>query len=31
MEASTVQMYKTNDVNMVGQLYLPSLSAFTYV
>ena len=24
-------MYKIDDVNVVGQLYLPSLSAFTYV
>ena len=29
--ASTVQMYKLDDVNVVGQLYLPSLSAFTYI
>ena len=31
IEASTVQMYKIDGLKVVGQLYLPSLSVFTYV
>ena len=31
IEASAVQMYKIDEVNVVGQLYLHSLSEFTYV